>query len=122
MSKKSEISRNRWTDKQWAKHLDTSVERVPEIRAAIKNNYSATIVMDKITGLYAIAIFTYEMTPSGFKRPILSTTSKKEFVKESDAIVFANKKYLPVLSLSKFAADSINVPANAIQMLHIKER
>ena len=122
MSKKSEISRNLWTDKQWAKHLDTSVERVPEIRAVIKDNYSAAVGVNKETGLYAIAIFTYEITPSGFKRPTLSATSKKEFTKKSDAILYANKEFLPNLFLSKIVADSMRLPVNSIQMLHIRER
>jgi len=122
MSVKPEMPRNLWTDKQWAKHLGTSIKKIPKIRAVIKDNYSAVIVVNKNTGLYAIAIYAYEMTPSGFERPTLSSTSKKEFKKESEAIVYANEKYLPSLFLSKFAADSMKVPANAIQMLYIKER
>lgn len=116
------MSRNFWNDEQWAAHLETSVEKIPEIRTMIKDNYLATIVTDSFTGLYAVAIYAYEMTPSGFKRPILSTTSKKEFVKPSEAIVYANEKFLPNLVLSKLVADSMRIPANAIQMLSVKER
>jgi len=116
------MSRGFWNDKQWAAHLKINVKKVAEIRTIIENNYLATTVIDKATGLYAVAIFVYEITPSGFKIPTLSSASKKEFEKESEAIVYANEKYLPSLSLSKFAADSMRVPANAIQMLHVKER
>ena len=115
-------SRIEWTDEQWAKHLGTSVEKIPQIREIINDAYAAAVVRNGRSGKMAVAVYTYEITPSGFKRPLLSVTSNKEFEQPSAAIKYANEEFLPKLTLSKYVVSSLKVPAAAIQMLSIKGR
>lgn len=116
------LSRIGWTDEQWAMHLGINVKNIPLIRNIVTENYSAAIVQDKKTSKRMVAIYRYEISPSGFRRPILLATSKKDFDKPQDAIEYANGQFLPGLELTEYWARSFGVPARALQMLSIKER
>ena len=111
-----------WTDMQWATHFGLSVKNVPLIRNIIENRYSAAIEKNTQTALYVVAVYRYEMTPSGFKRPILMVTSKKCFSKPHDAVKYANEQFLPALELTEYWSRELGVPAKALQLLNIKER
>lgn len=111
-----------WTDQQWAMYLDVNIKNLPRIRNLVNENYSAMIVIDKKTSNRAVAIYRYEITPSGFKRPILMATSKKTFNETDDAVKYANEEFLPNLVLTEYWSRTLGVPDRALQMLSIKER
>ncbi len=115
-------SRVNWTDTQWAMHFGMNVKNVPMIRNVIAESYSAAIVKNTKTAKYAVAVYRYEITPSGFKRPILMVTSKQDFDKSDDAVKYANETFLPNLELTQYWAHALGVPYKALQMLYIKER
>ena len=115
-------SRIKWTDDQWAKYLGVNVKDIEKIRNTVNQYYESTIVKNRQTGMYAVAIYRYDITPSGYKRPILLVTSNKEYQNAEDAVKFANDTFLPGLELSRAWACAYEIPAKSIQMLHVKER
>ena len=115
-------SRIKWTDDQWAKHLGVNVKDIEKIRNTVNQHYESTIVKNQQTGMHAVAIYRYDITPSGYKRPILITTSNEEYQNADDAVAYANNQFLPGLELSRFWARVYGIPAKSIQMLYVKER
>jgi len=111
-----------WTDQQWAMHFGMSVKNIPMIRRFVTEHYTATIVKHKETSKYFVAVYKYDISPSGFKRPILMVTSKEGFDKSDEAVTYANEQFLPGLRLTEFWAKAFGVPEKALQMLFVKER
>ena len=115
-------ARIKWTDDQWAKYLGVNVKDIEKIRNTVNQHYESTIVKNQKTGMHAVAIYRYDITPSGYKRPILVVTSNKEYQNAEDAVKFANDTFLPNLKLSQAWARAYEIPTKSIQMLYVKER
>ena len=111
-----------WTNEQWAAHLGCAVQRVPVIKAFVKENYFPGIATHSETGMHMFYMSRRNVSPSGAERIIPLLSSNKEFEDLSKAIRYANQEILPRLELTKAAADSIGIPARALQMLHIKTK
>lgn len=101
----------KWTDTQWAAHLDCAVQEIPGIRARINATYKPYIAQNRQTKKYYVALYGSNFLP---KNP--------QFDTKDAAIKYANNKVIPELVLGKKAASLIRVPQKALQMLHIEKQ
>ena len=117
-------NRGNWRDVDWASYLGCPVEKVPEYRKIVFEEFETGIAQNTQTGKYFFEMYRYEITPSGFKRPLLMYSGNKEFVSEAEAIKDANENIIsnPNFHLNDFWAKQMGIPAKAIQMLLIKTR
>ena len=109
----------KWTDKEWALHLECDAQRVPEIRNIITKKYIPGIAQHSKTGKYMFCMSKMDIAPSGAERVLSVVSSDKEFEFEDKAIKYANEEILPRLELKSFHAEMLGVPTRALQMLHI---
>ena len=115
-------NRINWSDEQWASHLGIETKDLPRVRNFIDENYSATIVRNKNTNNFTVALYKYHVAPSGFKTLQLMATATKDFPDSAKATYYANSEFLPNLELSDFFEKSLKMPKRALQLLSIRER
>ena len=60
-------NRINWSDQQWAKHLDIAVTDVRRVRNYIQENYHAEITRNTETNKFAVTLYKYNISRSGFK-------------------------------------------------------
>ena len=115
-------SRLNWSDAQWAKYLNCPVESVKKYKQVLDNNYVTAIEKNKKTNLYSLAVYKYDIAPSGAKRlQLLLSDDKHAFSDLSHAINNANN-IISNMELSDYVASALNMPAKAIQMLLIRQK
>ena len=111
-----------WTDENWANHLGCPVKDIPSIRKYLDNNYVVAIERNKFTGKYSLAMYRYDVAPSGARRlQLLLSDDKHGSVDVKQAIHDANN-VISKLELTDFWSKALNVPKRALQMLLIRER
>lgn len=112
----------KWTDKEWASHLQWDVQDIPSLRKWMTENYFPQIVKITRTGNFAFHMTKLDIAPSGAKRIMTIVSSNKEFESFARAAQYANQEILPRMELTKVAADMMGMPTRALQMLHIKTK
>ena len=111
-----------WTDKQWAAHLGCDVPRVQKIRKFILDNYFVGVGQIAGTTRYSCGLYRIDCAPSGFPRFYVVQSLNKDFETSAAATKYANEKFIPNLELLPSMAKIANVPARALQMLHVQEK
>lgn len=112
----------KWTDKEWASHLQWDVQDIPSLRKWMTENYFPQIVKISRTGNFAFHMTKLDIAPSGAKRIRTIVSSDKEFESFARAAQYANQEILPRMEFSPFVAKLMGVPTRALQMLHIHEK
>lgn len=107
----------------WANRIGCPIEKVAAYKKIVFEQFDTGIAKDKETGKYFFVMYRYEYTPSGFKRPLLMYSGKKQFDSLRDARRDANKNIIskPNFCLTDFWAKQYGVPAKALQMLLIDQ-
>lgn len=109
----------KWTDKQWASHMQWDVRGIPALRKRMTENYFPSIVQKN--GLFVFRITKLEITSSGEKCELPFVLSDKAFESSERATQYANQEILPRMEIPTAYAKNIGVPKRALQMLHIHE-
>lgn len=113
-------SRLDWQDVDWAKHFGCSVQQVDQYRKIVDDNFLFVIERKRISQKYSLAVYRYDIAPSGAKRLQLMISSKKEFEDLNSALWDANN-IISCLELNDFCANALNIPKQAIQMALIRQ-
>ena len=72
---------------------------------------------------FRFAMYKWDTAPSGFRRLQLVLTDDRHCCyTENEAIEYANTYILPKIQLNDYWAKVYNVPANALQLLHINKQ
>ena len=116
------VSHANWSDEQWAKYFGVGVTDIPRIRETVNKYFASAIIKDRTTKQHVVAIYNYDILPSGAKRTFSTVTSVDSFTKFEDAVKFANEKFLPDIQLSELWSHILKIPTRALQMLSVKER
>ena len=115
-------SRLEWKDTDWARYLDCSVQKIPEFRKVLSENYVTAVGQDKKTNLYSFVLYRYDFSIAGTKRVrLLLSDDKNKFNDFGHAVQHANN-IISTLELSDIWAEALNVPKRAIQMMLIREK
>ena len=79
--------------------------------------------MDRYLITFRFAMYKWDTAPSGFRRLQLALTDDRHCCyTENEAIEYANTYILPKIQLNDYWAKVYNVPANALQLLHINKQ
>lgn len=118
----SETNTNRlqWTDKDWATYLGCPIDKIQEYKNILDKNYLMAIERDKNSGKYFMAVYRYDIAPSGFQRLQLLLSGNKRFDNVVNALQDANR-IISHMELNDFYAKQLNMPKQAIQMMLIRE-
>ena len=114
-------NREAWRDIDWATYLGCPVEKIPEYKKFLDENYVITIEQNKNTKLYSMFMYRYDIAPSGFKRLQLIASGKEQFADLTAAIHNAND-VISKMEFSAFWAEIYDVPAKVLQMMLIREK
>lgn len=117
----TQVNRLNWKDEDWATYLGCPVSKVQEYKNILDQNYLMAIECDKNTKKYFMAVYRYDIAPSGFKRLQLLLSGNKQFAKVDDALHNAND-IISKMELGKYQAKWLNMPQKAIQMMLIREK
>lgn len=114
-----------WDKHQWAEYLDCSVQLYKRARNITDCYYSVLIARDQIDKYRVVLIKkTYEKNRFGqtqlFK--VIQKISQETFDKYSDAVQYANEKFIPSLTFKPDIANSLGLPAKILQTLHVNTR
>ena len=112
----------KWTDEQWAKHLQCNTADVPRFRDFVTETFIPYVISYKANTRYAVAIDRRHDTPSGAYRLIPMITSERMFPSENQAIDYANNELFPSLALNPIAAAMHKIPTNALNLLHLEKQ
>lgn len=111
----------KWTDTQWASHLEWDVRDIPALRKWVNETYFPGIAQNKNTGKFLFYMSKLSVTPSGAQRVLPFVTSDKEFESQKRATKYANEEILPRMELNPITAQATGIPVRVLQMLHINE-
>ena len=115
-------SRQDWNDTDWANYLQIPVSEVKKCRALLDDMFVMAVERNKITQQYSFAMYRYDIAPSGVKRlQLAATDDKHSFADIKDAVVNANN-IIACMELTPYWAKTLNMPAQAIQMLTIRTK
>ena len=111
----------KWTDKEWASHLQWDVRDIPAVRKWLRP-FFASIAINQDNGNYTFYISRLDFAPSGATcfMPLVSFNTK--FNIEKQARQYANEVIIPALYYNPMDAQEMGVPPRVLQMLHIKEK
>ncbi len=112
----------KWTDKEWASHLQWDVHDIPYLRTWVSANYFPGIALDKNNGCFVFCLDRIDFAPSGATRfrPVTTLPTKQQ--DKNKAIKVANEEIIPSLELAPFISECMCVPSRILQMLHIDEK
>ena len=117
----NETNRLQWTDKDWATYLGCPINKIQEYKNILDKNYLMAIECDKNSGKYFMAVYRYDIAPSGFKRLQLLLSGNKRFDNVVNALHDANR-IISQMELNDFYAKQFNMPKKSIQMMLIREK
>lgn len=112
----------KWTDKEWAAHMGCAAQQVPNIRKYILDNYFVGVGRLRDTGKYSYELYRVDYSPSGWPRYHVVQSTNKMFESLILATKDANETFIPTLNFTPMAAEMLNIPARALQMLHVTEK
>ena len=117
------VDRTQWRDNDWAAYLCCSVADIAKYREILSGMFLTAVAHTAIEGKYRFEMYRYDIAPSGQKRLFLMLSDDAHlFDTEDAAIKYANTNIISKMYLNAFWERHLNVPANAIQMMLIKER
>lgn len=112
--------RSKWTDIMWAYYLGCPVQKIPEYKKFLDENYVPAIERNKTTGKYSFVMYKYDIAPSGQKRlQLWLTDDKHSFDTTTEALNNANNT-ISTLEFTDFWAKTFDVPKQVLQMLLIR--
>ena len=115
-------SRLEWTDADWANYFGCPVQKIPEYKKFLDENYVPAIERNKTTGKYSFVMYKYDIAPSGQKRlQLWLTDDKHSFDTTTEALNNANNT-ISTLEFTDFWAKMYGVPKQVLQMMLIYEK
>lgn len=113
-------SREDWSDKDWANYLNCPVEKIPEYKNILNDNFVFGIEQNKETKQYSFVSYKYHIHPSGHKSlQLWLTDDLHRFDTKDQAAQYANTNIISKLEFSDFWAKLYNIPSKALQMILI---
>ena len=113
-------NRINWSEPQWANHLGTTVQELPQIRRCISDNYGIEIARNSETGKYVGRIIEYQRSLHDFfTLTKVVSTAPKEFAESEKAIEYTKNEFLANLVIPGFRFKGGNLPAGAFQLLAV---
>jgi hypothetical protein len=121
--------RIKWSDKEWAAHLDITEQQVPGIRKDIETYYLSYVAQTKkateqpasviADGKWHLFIDRRHDTPSGSPRFIPMVSCNDGFDTAELAAKDANERIIPTLEFTPLVAKLNGFPVRALQLLRV---
>lgn len=115
-------NRMEWNDKDWAKHLNCHVSKIPEYRKALTEMFLPVIEQNRLDGLYYFAMYRYHISMAGTKSLQLFLTKDAPGFKTKQEAIDDGNKVISTLEFTDFWAKIYEMPKKVLQMMLIKQR